>query len=184
MFDSMAVELAVRDIHEAGTNNGVFVGLFGSDGGSEYNLRSNEGSDYRRGSKRVYIFGTPPSFYRVPLFYETVTVKHNLVPPAGGGPSFRVSSFSHVFLRKSGNDDLVLGPAGVAGAVVVHVFGNAGEDYRIFTVRSVHLGEHRGLQTWLREDRILPVAFRVAEILTTRKMLDVVDEKKESNDSC
>lgn len=166
---SMAVELAVKD---DSTDDSIYIGLYGSSGGREFNLNSQL-NDYERGTKRVYVFNDPPSYYRVPLFFETVRPLDERLGAGypGNNQNWVLADIEHVYIRKEKGNGLGI------NHLIVHLFGGSQgriSAHRTFEMVNLisYISNESGLQLWLKEETTLPIAMQVASILEDREKIN------------
>lgn len=58
----MVVNLITFDSEDAGTDDEIYIGLWGNAGGREFPLSSRDHEDFERGADDIYVLGVDPGF--------------------------------------------------------------------------------------------------------------------------
>jgi hypothetical protein len=58
----MVVNLVTFDSEDAGTDDEIYIGMWGNSGGREFPLSSSDHEDFERGADDLYVLGADPGF--------------------------------------------------------------------------------------------------------------------------
>jgi hypothetical protein len=151
----MVVALNTFDSEDAGTDDEIYLGLWGTGGGREFPLSSSNHDDFERGASDLYMIGVDPGFG----FRQSDRSK----PGEANDPALvpiELGSIQYVYLRKQaygteGDDN-----AWRLSRVIVLLYDAATFPLprnRIFFLdapKGMWFGNEHGHQAWLSESRV------------------------------
>jgi hypothetical protein len=162
----MLVVLQTFDGEDAGTDDEIYIGLWGIGGGREFPLSSGDHEDFERGAQDTYIIGVDPGF-GFPL------IRSDRSAPGGDNDPalipIALESIQYVYIRKqaygTGNDD----DAWRLSNVIVLLYDVETVPLprsRLFALdapKGMWFGNEHGHQAWL------------TEFLVRRRTMDFID---------
>lgn len=143
--EGIVVELETGSQTWAGTDDHLFLGVVGTEGGREFNLNVSGFNDYEPGTKVNYELGEEFAFDAAGP--EKTPIK----APAAltSGSSIEQTAVTHVYLRKHGVGSPSADDAWRLQSARVWLFAG-GTPTRVFSSRgSLTLSIENGLQIWL-----------------------------------
>jgi hypothetical protein len=152
----MVVNLKTFDSEEAGTDDEIYIGFWGSAGGREFPLSSKDHEDFERGADDFYVIGVDPGF-GFPLIRSDRSA-----PGAANDPALvpiDLNSIQYVYVRKQaygtqGDDD-----AWRLDSVIVLLYDDdtvpltGSRLFSLFAPKGMWFGNEHGHQAWLSESR-------------------------------
>ena len=141
----IVVELETGSETWAGTDDQLFVGVVGTEGGREFNLNVSGFDDFESGIKVNYVIGQEFAFDASGPEKTPITAPASLI----GGSKINQPSVTHVYLRKQGVMDASVDNAWRLASARVWLM-NSTDPTLVFTSRGqLTLSIEDGLQVWL-----------------------------------
>jgi hypothetical protein len=148
----IVVQVLTRDQVATGTDDRIYLGVFGRGGGSEFPLDIRGIDDFERGSIEKYWFGS--------VWDGDILSGAEMRPYAARGlnnPSTRdidINLVDYVYLRKHSHKGGNADDQWKMDWVKVTLYGNDSPKRRIFQkLENITLGNEYGLQVWLVEKK-------------------------------
>ncbi len=159
----MVVSLNTFDAEDAGTDDEIYIGLWGTGGGREFPLSSSRHEDFERGAEDFYVVGVDPGFG------FSLIRSDRSAPGEANDPALvpiPLESVQYVYLRKQaygqGDDD----NAWRLSSVIVLLYdANSvplprSRIFSLFAPKGMWFGNEHGHQAWLTESRREPPGVR------------------------
>ena len=152
----MFVNLNTFDSKDAGTDDEIYIGLWGTGGGREFPLSSKNHDDFERGAVDVYMLGVDPGFGFPMLRSERSE------PGEANDPALvpiDIDSIQYVYVRKQAHGTQDDDNAWRLDSVIVLLYDDATVPLtgsRLFTLlppKGMWFGNEHGHQAWLTEAR-------------------------------
>ena len=153
----MVVNLKTLNSEDAGTDDEIYIGYWGTRGGREFPLSSKNHDDFERGADDFYIIGVDPGF-GFPLHRSERSAPGEANDPAL--VPIDLDSIQYVYVRKqaygTGQDD----NAWRLESVIVLLYDDATvplTQSRLFSLsapKGMWFGNEHGHQAWLSEARM------------------------------
>jgi hypothetical protein len=156
----MVVNLNTFDSEDAGTDDEIYIGLWGNAGGREFPLSSGDHEDFARGADDFYVIGVDPGF-GFPLIRSDRSA-----PGEDNDPALvpiDLDSIQYVYVRKqaygTGGDD----DAWRFASIVVLLYDEdtlpltQSRQFALFARKGMWFGNEHGHQAWLSESRLAGV---------------------------
>lgn len=150
------VDLNTFDSSDAGTDDEIYLGLWGTAGGREFPLSSPDHDDFERGKHDVYILGVDPDFG-----FSTLRPSRSK-PGEANDPALvpiDLSTIQYAYLRKQAYGTGEADNAWRLDSCLVMLYEqqsvplNQPRIFSLFTPKGQWLGNEHGHQVWLREFR-------------------------------
>ena len=151
----MVVGLNTVDSDDAGTDDEIYIGLWGTGGGREFPLSSSSHDDFERGASDLYVLGVDPGFG----FRQSDRSK----PGEANDPALvpiDLDSIQYVYVRKQAHGTQDDDDAWRLAQVIVLLYDSATlplPRHRLFFLdarRGMWFGNEHGHQAWLVESRV------------------------------
>ena len=152
----MVVNLQTFNSEDAGTDDEIYLGMWGTRGGREFPLSSKNHDDFERGADDFYLLGVDPGFG------FSMHRSERSAPGEDNDPALLpidINSIQYVYLRKQaygqGEDD----NAWRLESAIVLLYDDAtvpltgSRLFSIFVRKGMWLGNEHGHQVWLTEPR-------------------------------
>ena len=152
----MIVDLQTFDSEDAGTDDEIYIGLWGTGGGREFPLSSKDHEDFERNAEDFYVIGVDPGF-GFPLIRSDRSAPGEENDPAL--VPIDLNSIQYVYIRKQaygqgGDDD-----AWRLESVIVLLYDQdtlpltQSRLFVLFAQKGMWFGNEHGHQAWLSESR-------------------------------
>lgn len=148
----IVVRLKTSTTSWAGTNDHIYIGVVGKQGGREFPLDVRGFNDFEKGTDIKYWFGTvweggALTGAKKPYQSSPESGKWNDPAP----DNIELSKVDYVYLRKAGDRTIDEDDAYILDDVTVTLYGSQ-EDKRVFqTTANIGLANEFGVMSWLRE---------------------------------
>lgn len=144
--EGIVVELTTSYERWAGTDDHLYVGIYGTEGGREFNLDVAGFNDYERSSKVNYEIGErfeydSPGPEKTPIISPTQLT---------AGSRIGQESVTHVYLRKHGQNSVPQDDAWKLAGARVWLFSRGNPTRLFFSRGAITLSLREGLQVWLK----------------------------------
>jgi len=152
----MVVDLVTFDSEDAGTDDEIYIGLWGKGGGREFPLSSKNHDDFERGAVEDYVLGVDPGFGFPMLRPE------RSAPGEANDPALvpiDITTIEYVYVRKQAHGTQDDDDAWRLDSVFVLLYDDATiplTGSRLFTLlppKGMWFGNEHGHQAWLTEVR-------------------------------
>jgi hypothetical protein len=152
----MVLNLNTFDSEDAGTDDEIYIGLWGSAGGREFPLSSKDHEDFERGAQDFYVIGVDPGF-GFPLIRSDRSAPGEANDPAL--VPIDLDSIQYVYVRKQAYGTQEDDDAWRLDSVIVLLYD---EDtlpltrsrlFSLFARKGMWFGNEHGHQAWLSEAR-------------------------------
>lgn len=146
--EGIVVEIETGSQSWAGTDDHLYVGIVGTEGGREFNLNVAGFDDYEPGTKVNYVLGEEFAFDAPGPEKTPIRAPDALT----GGSQMGQGAVTHVYLRKHGVGSPSEDDAWRMQSARVWLFAG-GTPTRVFSSRGpLTLAVEHGLQVWLASD--------------------------------
>jgi len=151
----MVVDLVTFDSEDAGTDDEIYIGLWGTAGGREFPLSSKNHNDFERGADDLYVLGVDPGF--------GFRRSERAAPGEANDPALvpiDLDSIQYVYVRKQAYGQQQDDNAWRLQRVIVLLYDAATFPLprsRLFFLdaeKGMWFGNEHGHQAWLSESRI------------------------------
>lgn len=152
----MVVNLQTFNSEDAGTDDEIYLGMWGTGGGREFPLSSSNHDDFERGADDFYILGVDPGF-GFPMHRSTRSA-----PGQDNDPALLpidINSIQYVYLRKQAYGQQEDDNAWRLKSAIVLLYDDAtipltgSRLFAIFPPKGMWFGNEHGHQAWLTEPR-------------------------------
>ena len=153
----MVVNLNTFDSEDAGTDDEIYIGLWGNAGGREFPLSSRDHEDFERDADDFYVIGVDPGF-GFPLIRSDRSAPGEANDPAL--VPIDLDSIQYVYVRKQAHGTQDDDDAWRLAQVIVLLYDSATlplPRHRLFFLdarRGMWFGNEHGHQAWLVESRV------------------------------
>lgn len=153
----MVVNLVTFDSEDAGTDDEIYIGLWGSAGGREFPLSSKDHDDFERGADDLYVLGVDPGF--------GFRRSERVAPGEANDPALvpiDLDSIQYVYVRKQAYGQQEDDDAWRLQRIIVALYDASTFPLprsRLFFLdveKGMWFGNEHGHQAWLTESRISP----------------------------
>jgi PLAT/LH2 domain len=150
----MVVNLVTFDSEDAGTDDEIYIGLWGSAGGREFPLSSKDHEDFERGANDLYVIGVDPGF-GIPLIRSDRSAPGEANDPAL--VPIDLNSIQYVYVRKQAYGTEEDDDAWRLGSVIVLLYDDdtlpltGSRLFGLFAREGMWFGNEHGHQAWLSE---------------------------------
>ena len=152
----MVVNLQTFNSEDAGTDDEIYLGMWGTGGGREFPLSSRNHDDFERGADDFYILGVDPGF-GFPMHRS-----ERSAPGQDNDPALLpidINSIQYVYLRKQAYGQQEDDNAWRLESAIVLLYDDAtlpltgSRLFAIFARKGLWFGNEHGHQAWLTEAR-------------------------------
>ena len=160
----MQVNLVTSQDSDSETDDEIYIGLWGTDGGREFPLSSSDIDDFEKGTFVTYVLGEDP----VPT-PPTIVCSDRAKPGEANDPAglqIDLDSVQYVYIRKQAYGTKDDDNAYKLRSVVVFLYATPGTGGRIFTLqppRELWLANEHGHQAWLKDSGRVPSGVQVSD---------------------
>ena len=152
----MLVTLQTFDSEDAGTDDEIYIGLWGTAGGREFPLSSKDHDDFERGAADDYIIGVDPGF-GFPLIRSDRSAPGEANDPAL--VPIDLNTIQYVYVRKQAYGTQEDDDAWRLESVIVLLYDDqtipltGSRLFSLFAPKGMWFGNEHGHQAWLSESR-------------------------------
>ena len=152
----IVVNLKTFDSEDAGTDDEIYLGMWGTRGGREFPLSSANHDDFERGADDFYILGVDPGFG------FSMHRSERSAPGQANDPALLpidIDGIQYVYLRKQAYGQGKADDAWRLESAIVLLYDDAtvpltgSRLFSVFVRKGMWLGNEHGHQVWLSEPR-------------------------------
>lgn len=156
-ISGLVVNLVTFDSEDAGTDDEIFIGMWGNAGGREFPLSSSGHDDFERDADDLYVLGADPGFG----FRQS----DRSGPGEANDPALlpvELDSIQYVYVRKQAYGRKEDDNAWRLSSVIVLLYDAIvlplprSRLFSLSTRAGMWFGNEHGHQAWLTESRVLP----------------------------